>query len=121
MQQGIAHAGALGHAQCSAASGHDAALHFQLRETAIVRSHHNVSRQHQLNTQGVGDALHCHHHGFGAATIAFHAQIERVDQAQRYRFFAALHERCNGGQIETRSEVIAQGMQHTHTQRGIVV
>ena len=34
---------------------------------------------------------------------------------------AALHERCEAGQVEPGGEVLAQRVQHTHAQRGVVV
>ena len=73
VQHGIAQARAFGHAQGGAAGGHDAAFHFELREAAIVRSHHHIGGQHEFNAQGVGDALHSHHHRFDAAAVPSHA------------------------------------------------
>jgi hypothetical protein len=57
MQHGIAHAGALGHAQRGAARGHDAALHFHLCKAAAVGSDDDIGAQHQLYADGKADAL----------------------------------------------------------------
>ena len=76
----IAPAGALGHANRCTAGGHDAAFDFELRKPAVVRGYHDVGRQHQLDADGVGDALHCRHHRLAAFRVA---QAERVDRAIR--------------------------------------
>jgi hypothetical protein len=121
VQQSVAQAGALGHAQGRAARGHDAALDLKLREPAVVGRDDDVGRQHQFDAEGIGDALDGHDHRLGAAAVAIHAQIHRIHQSQRDRLLAALHQRCDGGQVEPGREMVAQGVQNAHPQCRIVV
>ena len=121
MQHRVAQPGAFGHAQGGPAGGHDAAFHLELRKTAVVCGHNDIGGQHQLNAQGVGDALHGYHHGFGAAPITRRGQIGGLDQTQRNGFFTSAHHRRERRQIEPRREVRTCRMQHAHPQGRVFI
>ena len=120
-QHRVAQPRALGHTQGGAARGHDAAFDFKLREAAVVCRNDDISGEHQLDAQRIGDALHRHHHGFDTPAVTRHAQIQRIDQAQRYCFLTTAHHRRDGGQVEPCCKVIARRMQHTYPQGSVVI
>ena len=121
MQQRIARARALGHAQRRAARGHDAALHLHLRKAAVVRRDHDVRAQHQLDAHREADALDGHHHRLGAAPVAGQAVVVRLHQAFGDGLFAALHVGADGRQVQPGREMVAHGMQQAHAQSGVVI
>ena len=121
VQHRVAQACTLGHAQCCATGGHDAALHFQLGEAAVVGGHHDVGGQHQFDADREADPLDGHHHRLGATTVARKAEVVRFDQTFGHRLFAALHVLGQRGKVEAGREMIAEGMQHADPQVRIVV
>jgi hypothetical protein len=121
VQHRVAEAGALGHAQRGATGGHDAALHFHLREAAVVGRDHDVGAEHEFDTDGEADALDGRHHRLGAAPVASGAEVVRLDQPFGYGLLAAPHVLGHGRQVEPGREMIAEGVQHADAQRGIVV
>ena len=121
MQHGVAHACAFGHAQGGTACGHDPALDFELGKTTVVRGHDDVGGQHQLDAQGVGDALDGHHQGLLTPAKPLGAQVDWIDIAQGRCMLAALHQTREAGQVQTRREMLARRAQDAHAQVGRVV
>ena len=121
VQHRVAQACALGHAQRGAARGHDAALDFHLRKTAVLPRHHDVGAQHQLDAHREADAFDGRHHRLGAAAVAGQAEIVGLHLAVGHGLLAALHVRRDGGQVQPGGEVVAKRMQHAHAQARVVV
>jgi hypothetical protein len=105
---GVAPARALDHADGGAARGHDAALHLELAEAAIGRRDHDIGGQHQLDSDGVGDALYRGDQGLGAERRQV---VAGIDLAGRDQQVVLGHERRDLGQIQAGREVLAFGME----------
>ena len=81
----------------------------ELGEAAVVGRHHDVAGQHQLDAEGVGDALHGGHDRLGAASPQGH----RVDPFALGGAQPILHSVAEPGQVQPGCEVRTVAEQHT--------
>ena len=104
---------ALSHAERRAASGHDSALHFKLREAAVVSRDSDIRCEHQFDCYREGNPFERDDDGLCASRFP---QIERIHLVRRQQGFTFPTQRHDLRHVQTCSEMIAFGIEHTNAQ-----